>query len=436
MSVARLLDIAVLLLLVCVLWNPAGADAEASGLVAYLRYAFFGSFALAIIVLAGLQDGGRNSVLMLPLAAALLLTFLIYTCLSAFWSDSLSTSLIKAGLVGTAAMAALAAATARPIGALLRQAVFAAAIFVVIGFFVATFIPSIGVETGWLLEGKWRGISGQKNGFGAISALVIVAVVVLLWGQRGAYGRPTWLLPTALLAFFGFCLFMSGSRGAQMICLVGLLSAAFIRLPFRLQNFALLLGALVVLPLIPLGLLSFSADATQLSIYGLSFDTSSRTQIWSYGLENLSGHELFGFGASGFWTPERMQVFKDNNGWVLDNFHNGYVTILIEGGLIGITLLLGAAVAAFFHLRKRAYRAGRDDILAFAVLNMLLVLNLVENEFGRSTSFFFFLFLMVVFSLARRAAAPVNQTLSKMPPTAHEGVWGGTRSAERQQWTT
>jgi exopolysaccharide production protein ExoQ len=414
-SIARLLDIAILLLLVCVLWSPSGSDSEASGLITYLRYALFGGLGLSIVVMASMQNNGRNSVLVLPAAAALLLMFLIYTCFSAFWSDSLSTSLIKAGLVGIATMAALAAATARPAGAVLRQVIFAAAFFLVLGFVAAVFIPSVGVETGWLLEGKWRGISGQKNGFGAITALLIVAVVILMWGQRKPDGRSSWLLPSALLAFLGFCLLMSGSRGAQMICLIGLFSAVFIRMSLRLQNFALVLAGLVAVPLIPLGLLSFSADATQLSIFGLSFDTSSRTQIWGYGLQNFGGHELFGFGVSGFWTPERMQIFKDNNGWVLDNFHNGYVTILIEGGLTGIAGLLSVVTLTFFQLRKRAYRAGRTEVFAFAIFNMLVALNLVENEFGRSTSFFFIVFLMVVFSLVRRGQAPVPAQIAARP---------------------
>ena len=59
-SVARLLDTAILLLLVTALWAPVGADYEATGLWAYLRYALFGGFSLAIIVLASLQNRKKN----------------------------------------------------------------------------------------------------------------------------------------------------------------------------------------------------------------------------------------------------------------------------------------------------------------------------------------------------------------------------------------
>lgn len=414
-SVARLMDIALLLLLICTQWNPAGADSDVPGLITYLRYALFGGLGLAVVCLAALESG-KGTVLVLPAAAAMLVLYLGYTCLSVGWSDGFSTSLIKAGLIGIAMMAALAAATTRPVGALLRQAVLSAAIFVAAGALVAIFMPSVGVETGWLLEGKWRGISGQKNGFGAITALVVVALVAAMLHRRGPDARPARVLILGLLVLSGFCLLMSGSRGAQMICMIGLVSIAIIHLPMRLQNFALLLACLVALPLVPLGMMTFHANATDLGIFGLSFDTSSRTQIWAYGLENFAGRELFGFGVSGFWTSERMEVFKADNGWVLDNFHNGYVTILIEGGIVGIGSFLAVVVLAFMQLRQRAYRATPDDILAFAVFNMLVALNLVENEFGRSTSFFFILFLLVVFSLARRIPAPSRRTTLSASP--------------------
>jgi O-antigen ligase len=221
------------------------------------------------------------------------------------------------------------------------------------------------------------------------------------------------LLTLVWIAFLCFCLYMAGSRGAQLAAVLGIGGLVFSRIARRLQNVLLFLTALVSIPLAALAFLTFSANSTELSVFGLTFDTSSRTQIWSYGLQLLPGRELFGFGPSGFWTPERSDVFKANNGWVLDNFHSGYVTTLIEGGVVGLLLLLGALLATFAHLRREATGGDRYITFAFAFFCIVVAQNLVENTFGRSTDFQFFTLLLFVF-----AASAVRPRFSRAIRTA------------------
>lgn len=419
MSVQKLLAAAILMLLVCVNWNVEAMGGGAN-ILEYLRYGLFGLLSGLTILLSHLLAGIRReaSVLAFPAGAALLLAFLLYVQISAVWGDGMPTSLIKAALIAIAMVSSIAASSVVATRDIVRLVMAACGIYVVAGFVVAMAIPSIGVETGWLLEGKWRGLSGQKNGFGALATLMLTGTIILAFGRNGSSGQRAYLWPTLLIAFFGFCLVMAGSRGAQLMAVIGLAAALFIKLPERLQVVLMALAAIVLLPLVPFGILSFSSDQTTLSIFGLSFDTSSRTEIWAYGLRLLSGRELLGFGLSGFWTPARMDVFKADNGWVLDNFHNGFMTILIEGGLVGIGLLLAVIGTAFFALRRRAILGGRDETFMFSLFCMIVAHNLIENDFGRSTDIFFLLFLLSVFSLVFRtaprgspleAAAPAGQ---------------------------
>ncbi len=415
-TASRLLTILVVLFLAAVIWDAGSVDAEARNAAEYVRYALFAGLSALIVLLCGAAAYRSGSVLQIPAGPALLLASVLYTCLSAAWSANLATAGMKAVLIATALAVTLAISAIWSRRSFLTIVVVLCALFVAAGAVVALAVPSIGVETGWLLEGKWRGLSSQKNGYGALAALAVVGIVILSLGRIKANGRRSTLLPLSLVLFFVYCLLMSGSRGGQFICAVGLASAGFLFLPARLRTVILLLVPIVAVPLVPLGVFTYYSDATQLGIYGMTFDTSSRTTIWAYGLKHLSGQEFFGYGLSGFWTPERLALFKRDHGWVLDNFHNGYLTVLIEGGLVGIALLISTLVANFMHLYRRALTWDRYDIFGFSVFCMIIAHNFMENDFGRSTDLFFLLYLAIAFSLVRRVVRPKPRRSTVVEP--------------------
>src|SRR5690606_10540335 len=105
--------------------------------------------------------------------------------------------------------------------------------------------------------------------------------------------------------------------------------------------------------------------ADQIDVLGLSIDSNSRITLWLYGLTQMEGRELLGFGVDGFWTPARVIAFRDLHGWVLDNFHNGYVTILVEGGLVGLGLAL-LAIGFLLLLYLLAIGNMRDAYVSLA----------------------------------------------------------------------
>lgn len=390
---------AILLLLLTALWAPSAS--EGGSVLDYLRYGFVGLFGSILIGSAYLRSARGAAPLVLPTGVSLLVPFLLYVVLSALWSEAWPSSVVKGGLVFLALLSTLAAATLKPAEHITKLIVIAAAVFTIIGCIVAIAIPSIGVETGWLLAGKWRGISGQKNGYAMQATVALVGTAILFWGKPRQDGRRAYFWPTLWIAFFAFCLLMAGSRGAQLMALVGLATAFFVQLSPALRTITVAALGLLLLPVLVAALMSLRTDATELGFLGLTFDTSSRTTIWAYGLEGLLGRELFGFGLGGFWTPERMAVFKDNHGWVLDNFHNGYVTILVENGIVGIGLLIASLVGIISALWRRTPSTSRTTIFAAAFVLMFISENFVENIVGRSTNYLFLSFMLVAFSALR-----------------------------------
>jgi len=416
MSILRLIDIAIFGLIAATLWSLDTAAGAGTNPLEIIRYGLICGIEAAILILAVIEAWRRPLSLRLSPGGSLLVIFLAYTAISVFWSAGGTQSVLKDALLVVSLAAALAIAALRPPRVIVQAAVLACGAFVVVGALTALFLPSVGIETGWGLAGKWRGISVQKNSFGSIVALCLVyASVMLAIPPASRRRRGLTMLTWLWVGFLVFCLIMSGSRGAQLATVLGLLALVFTRISRGAQNAILLATALLLVPLITLAAITLSVDETHLSVAGLTFDTSSRTAIWAYGFQQFGGRELFGFGPSGFWTADRLAVFLANHGWALDNFHSGYVTVLIEGGIVGLLLLLAGLAGSFEWLRRQATGGDRYTVFAFAFFAISIAENLVENVFGRSTDFLFVLFLLLMLAGNAVVSAPPMRPATTSP---------------------
>ena len=419
--------IAALYALVAVaVWTPGGVDPNASPVWDLLRYAFFVSLSAAIIGHTLLRHG-------LPLSGApewvLLAAFLLYTSLSALWSEGGMDAFIKACLIFSAMLVSICLAYELGLEGLLRIYFNALTVFVLVSIFVVFVFPERGVQTGWLLEGDWRGIAGQKNGLGGISSLVFVAActlpVVRRRNMRLAYAQRLAIIGLSLLTLVN-----SGSRGALLVAIVGLAVVGAAFLPRAVQRVGLITLAVLAIPVLIFAATSLELDGNDINVLGSTIDSNGRITLWTFGLTQLLEREVLGFGVGGFWTPARITAFKDVNGWVLDNFHNGYVTILVEGGLVGISLLL-LLLASLFLLYIVAIGQLRDSYVALAFANacMFEAMNFTENEIGRSTSLTLIMFLTLTFAvrphILRRLAA--DRGAGQGPGSAAETVPSGKR---------
>ncbi len=392
---------AMFLLLLLSMWVPA-EELKLPSWTEQARYLVFLMLSGWIVVVAFIKVGLR-----IPsgIECTLLAAFLLYVSFSAVWGVQSADSYIKAILIFNALVTSLAIANTLTLEQSLRVMFAALSTFVVVCVLVALLVPSIGVDSSWEHAGKWRGIAGQKNGLAAYAAYALIAGVGLPLRQR-VTPLAQWGALVGRIAMVGIALlavYMAGSRGGQLISVLGVASIVISRLPKLLQRLALLTGLLFAIPIINLVSTTFVVDADKIGVAGITVDTNSRMKIWSYGFRELQGREIFGFGLDSFWTPERLTSFKSVYGWVLDNFHNGYITLIIEGGIAGFLLFL-AALSATYLLLVVSVGNVRDKFigLSFAYVNMYTVNNLVENEIGRSTSLLIFIFLILVFSIRRQ----------------------------------
>ena len=137
-------------------------------------------------------------------------------------------------------------------------------------------------------------------------------------------------------------------------------------------------------------------------LFGEPIDFTERTFIWQHAIGHFQDAPIVGFGLNGFWTVQSIyDAFLQAHGWVLDDFHNGYIAILIETGMVGY-LLFGLSI--FFVTAKILYLTHAQTIpkshcglvVGFAFLSFQI--NFTETTFLRSTSFTSI--LLVTFMLA------------------------------------
>lgn len=180
MTLPKLIDGAVFVLFLLTLWSLDTIAGVGTNPLEIVRYGLICGLEGIILLLAILAARREPVSLRLSVGGGLLVLFMAYTVSSVFWSAGGTQSVFKVVLQAFTLATCIAVAALRPTRALVQMLVAACGTVVVIGALVAIFVPSVGVETGWLLAGKWRGISVQKNSFGGLAALSLVYAIIQL----------------------------------------------------------------------------------------------------------------------------------------------------------------------------------------------------------------------------------------------------------------
>lgn len=364
-----------------------------------LRYSFLGLIMMGLtwINFRALMRAMRNP-LWFPL---MLMSF--YQFFSALWSQNAFEGFFFGALCLLAFVSAIATGTAMSFGRILDIYVKSALFCTGLGAMFAIAIPSVGIESKFLLSGDWRGLANQKNLFGYFAGIGFV--ITLLRGIgifRGIWQRNR-LVQLAYALFFLSMVLLSGSRGAQTVMLFTLF--VFFVANARIKRYQIL--AVSVVTLCVSGFVVFSnleIGVRGITLFGVYIDGSNRFLLWSYGLRDFGQLALTGYGRSGFWTSGRTDMFASENGWVLENFHNGYITLLVEGGILGFGLFLLSFVLIFIALGRVYFSYdGPQAPFAIAMYIGLLVYCFVEAILGRSPQLSVFLVFCLIANVIESA---------------------------------
>lgn len=279
---------------------------------------------------------------------------------------------------------------------------------------VSLAFPSIGLQDTWQHAGQWNGVFISKQTLGVVGAVQLFqASYFLMNGARSPY---YWL--SALVAVI--CVVASGSRGGGALAVAALVSLYIMRLSpgfARMMAYAPFFMGLVAALLIADLLYTHNR---YLVIFGVALDFTERTFIWQHALRFIWSQPWLGYGLNGFWTLDWVKsLYLERYSWFLDNYHNGYINILVETGFVGYGLfLLGYLFFGFRanEITARGYYPERYTSFGLAFTFLLFLIDFTETFFLRSTNFRTTMLTMILAMTFARPVSPVMHGAQESAP--------------------
>lgn len=328
-----------------------------------------------------------------------LVAFYALAAVSVLWTSLAAAAIMKSAALVVTTFGAYCLITRIDIDEIVGSTALGLFMLVAASALCAVFVPEIGVDQSWMHNGQWQGIYESKQTLGFISAyLMFFACYQKMTGQGWIAFLSTFFLAST-------CVIASGSRGAGAVALAagGLLvtsmwSIRCMRIYAVLPFIMCILAALLILYFYVTGYDSIHLGES-------TIDFTERTFIWQYAISHFNDAPLLGFGINGFWTrPAIYDYFNQNHGWVLDNYHSGYIAVAIETGFLGYVLFV-ASVYLFsekilYLIATRSIdRCHCALIIGFVVLSFQS--NFTETMFLRSTMFTSVLLVAFFFAVCR-----------------------------------
>ncbi|OAF14929.1 ligase [Bradyrhizobium centrolobii] len=314
-----------------------------------------------------------------------LVAFYTLAAISVLWTSMSAAAIMKSAALAVTTFGAFCLITRIDVDEIVRSTALGLFILVAASAFCALFVPDIGIDHSWMHNGQWQGVYESKQTLGFVGAyLMFFACYRKMTGQGWAAFLVTFLLAST-------CVMASESRGAGAVALA---ACALLLTSLWSVNCMRLYAVLPFVMCILAGFLIlyfYSTGYDAIHIGHSTIDFTERTFIWQYAISHFDDAPLLGFGINGFWTvPSIYDYFEQNHGWVLDNYHSGYIAILMETGFLGY-VLFAASVILFsnkvLHLisAQSINRSHCALIIGFVVLSFQT--NFTETMFLRSTMF-------------------------------------------------
>jgi exopolysaccharide production protein ExoQ len=332
------------------------------------------------------------------------IAFYVYAIASVLWTDLLPESLMKSAALAITTFGAYRLATRLGVEEIIKATTQGLWFAAVASLYYVIFLPDVGLDHSYFHDGQWQGIFESKQTLGVLGAHLMFFAC-----YRGLTGSG-WLVFLATFLPAIACVAGSASRGGGALAIAACVALLFSK---KFDRWTRVLAAapfvMCLLAMILIGYLYLTGYAS-IYFFGTEIDFTERTFIWQHALSHFGDAPLFGFGLNGFWTVRKIyDAFEQNHGWVLDNYHNGYIAILVETGLVGFSLFL---LSSFLFAKRMGFllatgslpRAHCAVIVGFVALSYQI--NFTETTFLRSTSFDAVLLLTLIFIACRNHTAP------------------------------
>jgi O-antigen ligase len=325
--------------------------------------------------------------------------------MSAFWSDMPFISLKRLMKDFGCVLMALVFLTQADPGAAVR------AVFVRVSYLLfplsalcIKYFPEIGRSFTRAGEPMFTGLTTQKNSLGEV---VFVFSLILLWDLYEIYkegdrkGKKTQLLIRIGILIVGFWLLSKCDSQTSLLCLIlGIVIfwGGLCLMRMRQGRQILMIFLAVIICLFTLDK-TFGLSDMVIRAMGRNPTLTGRTDIWRLVLEQQTD-PLVGNGFYTFWDSDKGKAVM-NSFMKINEAHNGYLEMYLDGGLIGDTLLGLLLLTAGKRVVDRLFSATTFGKIALIFWFLAIIYNLSETSYFRLDPLWF-TFLLVTIECQRR----------------------------------
>jgi O-antigen ligase len=251
--------------------------------------------------------------------------------------------------------------------------------------------------------GAWQGIFAEKNHAG--EAMVFLLTPVIDFSRRLNLRRGIYAAVVLLMAV------MSQSRTAWIALLLYPSFILVLYLSKRVESRLALLVAVASIATVGISLAVIVPNlADILALFGRDLTLTGRTDVWRLVLLAISKRPLLGYGFSAFWqglVGESGQILL-TLGWAFGYAHDGYLEVLLQVGIVGLTLVVCVLLSGMRDAWLCFLRSSNPAVSWYiGILFLTLFYNFDEETlfFCHNQNTFFLLLACCGLRLAQRETA-------------------------------
>jgi exopolysaccharide production protein ExoQ len=316
----------------------------------------------ALVISLGIMAGallvryGKTAILTLRAVDPWIWLLLAYTAVSIFWTTvpfESAQKVVQELVIPLVAFALLAAGYSS--SWLTTNVRVIVTILLLLSIVVCVVLPkygiTYGIDTSWGKGSRWMGVMNSKNQLGR---LCLLCAVCWLFTVRNDTSPVAWRAVIVLLSIV--TLFFTNNATSMVVMAVILVFYAFVHTVKRgwmpvwfIAAVAMLaIGHAVAVSLgypTPLELLEVATG-----FVGRDADLTGRADLWAWMWGEITKHPWFGTGyGAGLTAAEAEFGLTYSGNWTPTQGHSSYVDILLEAGIVGLTLW---ALVLISHVRR------------------------------------------------------------------------------------
>jgi exopolysaccharide production protein ExoQ len=270
----------------------------------------------------------------------------------------------------------------------------------ILSFMVIAFFPAQGIS---LDPYGWQGIYFTKNGLGVNSLFGIILFIALFRNNK-----------TAILGIIGlilsFILLIGSKSTTSLISSVFALYLWSVMQAFLNRNkpvFISLIVSFLMLFLCGFWLYLTNNAEVVFRFLGKDLTLTGRTPIWESLILYVKQSPWLGYGYGAVWIGRDYGIgsfISDQMNYYVVNSHNGYLDLLLEIGIIGVTLVSIVIIATLYKLLSNivySTRVKSSEVWPVVFLIVLLVYNSTEAALLVQNSVDWILIAFLGFSIQR-----------------------------------